>query len=403
MASVRKLRPKDPNSPWVVEYTGPDGKRRRETPKSGLKKDALEIRRRVEREIEEGSHTAASASKTVADCADAFLKKYEQRVKAGEVGRYGYNTRCKIVDNYILPRFGSRPIAELSFAEVEAFHTEIAPKLAPSTAKGHLLVLRHIEDFARKRGWTKKSTVAAVAKETTGRKGKIKTFTTEEVKTLLFLVSERVPQQRHRAHAFTRIAVNLAAFCGLRFGEIIALTAENVDTRNRVLHIRHNLTLLDELKGPKTKAGIRDVPMPQQVADMIDDWRQRFLIADERNLLFRDVRGGQYNRGGFHQNMWHPLLKRAGLFEEGEKDHYHFHALRHFAASAMIEMGIPLTDVASILGHEKFDMTLQVYAHPIVRGHRRHDAIDRMSVWLRGERDENATFEDKSLISIAAE
>lgn len=36
MASIRKLKKDDPNSPWVVEYTDHTGKRRRATPKTGL-------------------------------------------------------------------------------------------------------------------------------------------------------------------------------------------------------------------------------------------------------------------------------------------------------------------------------------------------------------------------------
>ncbi|WP_414711866.1 tyrosine-type recombinase/integrase [Sphingomonas sp. CFBP9021] len=57
---------------------------------------------------------------------------------------------------------------------------------------------------------------------------------------------------------------------------------------------------------------------------------------------------------------------------------FHFHSLRHFAASMMISHNLPLTDVASMMGHSKFDMTLQVYAHPIVGGTRRADIIERI-------------------------
>ena len=46
----------------------------------------------------------------------------------------------------------------------------------------------------------------------------------------------------------------------------------------------------------------------------------------------------------------------------------------------MIENGLPLTDVAALLGHSKFDLTLQVYAHAIVPGHRRLAALDRMAI-----------------------
>ena len=49
-------------------------------------------------------------------------------------------------------------------------------------------------------------------------------------------------------------------------------------------------------------------------------------------------------------------LRAVGLLHA---EQLHFHALRHFAASWMIENGLPLPEVASLLGHSKFDTTLQ--------------------------------------------
>ena len=75
---------------------------------------------------------------------------------------------------------------------------------------------------------------------------------------------------------------------------------------------------------------------------------------------------------------WLKLLQRAG-FPSQEWDNYHFHALRHFASSLMIESGLSLMDTASLLGHAKFDMTLQTYAHSIVGGNHRHESMERLA------------------------
>ncbi|WP_175424495.1 hypothetical protein [Azospirillum brasilense] len=57
-------------------------------------------------------------------------------------------------------------------------------------------------------------------------------------------------------------------------------------------------------------------------------------------------------------------------------------AAGHFAASFMILNGLPVTDVAALLGHRKFDTTLQIYAHPITSGYRRTETVDRMAQTL---------------------
>ena len=169
---------------------------------------------------------------------------------------------------------------------------------------------------------------------------------------------------------FNLCVVSLAAFCGLRWGEIVGLTLDNILFEERVIRVRHSLTAEDVLKGPKTRAGKRDVPMPDHIAKMLSEWAAHHYIDNDRRLFFRAKLGGKLCSGWFHKAHWHPLLIRAGI-----KEKYHFHALRHFAASWMIENGWSLPDVAAMLGHSKFDMTLQVYAHPIMAPTRNLDAM----------------------------
>ena len=145
----------------------------------------------------------------------------------------------------------------------------------------------------------------------------------------------------------------------------------------RIVRLRHSLTAWDELKGPKTQAGIRDVPLPLHVVALFREWLATFYRENERGLLFT---GRHSSRGAsssnFHEKQWHPLLKRAGLHDA---DPFHFHALRHFAASWWIGNGMPLTDVAKLMGHSKVDMTMQVYAHSLSNNSIRSDMVDRMS------------------------
>src|SRR3712207_3216642 len=99
----------------------------------------------------------------------------------------------------------------------------------------------------------------------------------------------------------------------------------------QIIHVRHSLTAWDELKGPKTKHGIRDVVMPRYVAELLREWISKFYLPNERQLIFRLAKGGPVGSSTFHMSLWKPLLRRAGLFA-GDGNEYHFHALRHFNA-----------------------------------------------------------------------
>ncbi len=73
MASVRRLKPNDPKSPWIVEYTDASGKRRRKMPKTGLKKDAEALRLKIEREMGDGVHVAKPT--TFREVTDNWIKE----------------------------------------------------------------------------------------------------------------------------------------------------------------------------------------------------------------------------------------------------------------------------------------------------------------------------------------
>lgn len=382
MASVRKRKwthNGEQKDAWVCEYTDLTGTRRRKT--FDKKKDADTFRQKVEREVADGVHIAESQTATVKEACELFIRHAEQRVNEGRLGKSRHNSFRTIVDKYMVPHFGAKLISDFTWSDANDWHSWLLKQgLSPITAKHYLVVGKQIEDYARKRGLTKQRCIAEYCREVRGVKAKtIRTFTVEQVATLLKTAEVRPPNFRPRSSLFLRCAVNLAAFCGLRYGEIIGLTMESIDLEGRIIHVRNSLTRWDVLKGPKTAAGNRDVPMPQHLAIMLAEWREKYYFENDRKLLFR-ISGTNkpFDATSFHENYWKPLLKRAGL-HDGTADPFHFHALRHFAASFMIELGLPLTDVASLLGHNTFDMTLQVYAHPVVGGNRRHDAIERMA------------------------
>jgi integrase len=326
-------------------------------------------------------------------------------VRSGNLGRCTWNGFRSIVDSSLVPEFGTKLLTGLTFEEVEAWHSRLLRRLKPVTAKNHMLALKQIEDFAIKRKLASKNVAHEVLKEVGyARKGTIRTFQMEDVQRLVGLAENlNVVVQRNtsnrRGYLLLKAAVQLAAFCGLRMGEIFGLTVESIDLKAGVLKVRHSLTQLDELKGPKTAAGNRDVPIPMRVQETLQAWLQAYYVPNPRRLVFRMSCGKMVTPSNFRTRYWVPLLKRAGLHDD-PTDAMHFHALRHFAASLMIDLGLPLTDVASLMGHEKFDMTLQVYAHPIVGGNRRRDAFERISAAITAGTvgDDNATFPPKSLV-----
>lgn len=350
---------------WQVRYIDENGRRRGKQFK--LKKEADAFERKVEREIEDGVHTPQAEAAKIADIAAEFIEHTEQRLHDGRIGHDRANNLCSVIRREVIPRLGHKRFRDLTAVDVERWYADQTRRIQPKTAKDRVYMLKLMETFARKRGYMKTSPVSDALPELRGIKAApIRVPNGEEMTHLLRYLVVKRPYHHDRSHDFLKCLVYLAALCGLRQGEILGLTIANVDFDEGMIRVRHNLTRRDVLKSPKTAAGVRDVPLPPIVAEELRSWLQRHWVANERGLIFRSSTGRRIHTAAAHR-PWKAFLARAGLTSEG-KASLHFHALRHFNASWLVANGMPITDVANLLGHGHFDVTLQVYAHSVM-GH----------------------------------
>lgn len=348
-----------------------------------LKKEADAFKRRVEDDLANGNNMVLHEAVTVRRACEEWLRAAEDRLRAGQVGRSSMANYRKAVDLHIVPHLGKMKIDDVKSIHVEDLFRKLMrqSKLSPLTARSQIFYFKQVCDFAVRRGYLRKDPVGPAMKEMRGLKPpKVRTFTIEQVREVLKVAEKPLPGQHGITFLRVKCIVHLAAFCGLRWGEIVGMTLASVDLEKGMIRVRTALSRFDELKGPKTQAGIRDVPMPPHLADMLRQWVDRYYVENERALIFRTDTGFQIRPSHFHAGHWRPLLERAGLMDGGEV--FHFHALRHFASSWWIANGMDLPTVATLMGHSKFDMTLQVYAHPVMAVSRHSDEMGRMATRL---------------------
>ena len=369
---------------WNVRYFDRTGSRR--SKQFDKKKDADRFRVQVEAEAVERGFGTHIEDVTIAKAADDFVDGEHMRWKDGRIGQGRFESiemACRIG---IKPYLGKMKLAALTAADVENWYGRLRNegKLTVRTAKDRVRELKLLCDFGVRQGYCRENVVVDAQKRLRGGvPTKVRTFSRDNVHALLSAAEQRFPGQHDRSRDMLRCVVHLAAFCGLRYGEIFGLRRQHVLIDAKVIEVRHSLTEWDELKGPKTAAGIRDVPLPAHLAAMLAHWLDRWTHPDDRDLVFRvgtPAAPKMLQACNFHTAHWRKLLDRAGLADP--TDHLHFHALRHFAASWWIISGLPLTDTASLMGHSKVDMTLQVYAHALVGGTRRAEVLEGMSAAL---------------------
>lgn len=142
------------------------------------------------------------------------------------------------------------------------------------------------------------------------------------------------------------VPVCLAAFMGLRRSEICGLRWNDVNLKERTVHV-HTAVVRGEsgyaTKGTKTRAGDRLLAIPSALVP---------ILADARGI---DPRVTQLTPAAI-TCRYEELLRSLELSGR-------FHDLRHFHASAMIAAGAPDTYIMADMGHASIDMVRRVYGH----------------------------------------
>jgi integrase len=141
----------------------------------------------------------------------------------------------------------------------------------------------------------------------------------------------------------------LAAGTGLRQGECFGLSVDRVDFLHHQVRVNRQLLGakggVPEFGPPKSKAGFRNVPLPDVVSTVLAEHLARYRRGSS-DLIFTSSYGTPLRRNTAGE-MWHRAARKAELPEWAT-----FHDLRHFYASLLISRGCSVKTVQRRLGHQ---------------------------------------------------
>lgn len=178
-------------------------------------------------------------------------------------------------------------------------------------------------------------------------------FTVDEVSRILEAV-------RHdRLYGFFALI-----FClGMRQGEVLGLRWADIDWAAGVLIITQavsrNETGSPRLARPKTKSGIREVPLTDELIRVLLG-RAAFAVREgfqHCDLVFPSVTGKVLSIGTIYNGVLSRTLDALGIPRRG------MHSGRHSASTFMLRAGVPLHIVSKVLGHSNTSVTSNVYSH----------------------------------------
>ena len=280
---------------------------------------------------------------------EAFTELYTKDMKP-RLKENTWLTKENIIQKKILPYFGKRKISEITTKDVIAWQNELLAYRDEQRKPYSQTYLKTLHNQLSAifnhavRFYELRSNPAAKA----GNMG------TEERKEMLFWT--KAEYQRF-AEAMMDKPLSFYAFemlywCGIREGELLALTPADFDFEKHTVTINKSYQRLnkqDVITTPKTPKSNRVIQMPQFLCDEIQDYLKQLYGVEPDSRIFP-----------VSKNYLHREMDR-GCKETGVK-RIRIHDLRHSHISLLIDMGFTALAIAERVGHESIDITYR-YAH----------------------------------------
>jgi integrase len=302
---------------------------------------------------------------SVGDFVRARVDQWESagNISARTAERYRYS-----VEKQIVPHIGNKTLQKLRTIDIEQWHTTLRTKgraggqsgiTARTIGHAHRVLSKALSDAVKN-----DLVVRNVARSETAPK-----ITEDEM-----VIVQDVPGFVAKLDSDRlRTPALVALFTGMRLAEVLALKWSRVDLDRKVIEVRDALERTKahgiRFKAPKSKAGRRDITLPEILVDALREHRKSQLelrmklgagkLPDDA-LLFGDIDGNPPSPNAFSA-AWSDFAERIGMPDVT------FHALRHTHASQLIDADVDIVTISKRLGHAKPDITLRIYAHMFQR------------------------------------
>ncbi len=266
-----------------------------------------------------------------------------------------------VIRKHIGPALGHRELARLTPMQIQQWENDLLRQGIPAASIGLMhTVLSGAYRYALRMELVPRNPTAAVSPPT---------IQDTETYTPDVAVVNRLLHTADELDARHAPVFRLLAYTGLRLGEALALTWENVNLDEGWLLVTQSLgrrrgSLM--VSSPKTASGNRKVDLDARTVRLLrehrsrQDERQADLVGywDDRGIVFPDSRGGWLNPSLVTRQL-QTLSKRIGSPNITSR------SLRHFHATVLLQAGVNPVIVSKRLGHANVSITTDVYAHAL--------------------------------------
>ena len=333
----------------VQVYLGTvDGKRKYKSVYGKTQKEADRKADEVRRALEKGLDI--SETSTFSEIAERWLKTKENTVCRSQVVQY--RSCLKHINQYI----GNKDIRRLVPSDLQEIIDRSA-KMNPNTGKpsSHrtLIAIKstalQVANYAISARLTDFNFAISVSLPKDKTVQTRRALSDSEQKTILAV--------EHRG----KLPAMIMMYAGLRRGELLALTWNDIDLNNRTITITKSAEVLNNQinikDGAKTKSSVRVVNIPSALSEYLVDCKAKATS----DIVCCSAKGAYMSLTAWRR-MWqsyiHALQEANPLMPD-----FTPHWLRHTYATILYHAGVDVLTAKELLGHSKIQTTLDIYTH----------------------------------------
>ena len=298
---------------------------------------------------------------------DQYFKEWKV-AKRGSVKPNTIRAYSCFYNNHISPVLGKKKVQKIERREVLKLQRAIKDHKSANTANRVVVVLNILLKDAVRDEIIIKNPAESIKplKISDNARDTIHRALTEEEQACFM-------EELKSDHYYSFIAFLLCT--GMRTGEAAALTWSDIDYKQNVIHITKTGTLSENgeqvIGAPKSKAGMRDIPMNDTIKTVLRDHRERFygdMLPMGNLLVFTSIYDKMIRSKAVNDAIHDALERLDKKLEKKEEGGLHIepftaHALRDTFATRYIEQGGTPQTLKTILGHSSLAMTMDLYSH----------------------------------------
>lgn len=341
---------------WSVAYIGPDGRLHRPTTTYLAKDDAIGWLNGERDLIRREEWTPPAERRVVKLERGQTFREYSTTWLATRRNRRGEPLKPRTVDLYngllrqhILPTFGDLPLVAITPDLIDTWHRQLLPDKPTRRAHAYALLFSVLKSASSGRHRLIRENPCQIEGAAhVERKFEPNPATPDQIRIIVAEMPEKY-----------RAFVLVAAFCGLRYGELAELRRKDLDLKAMTVRVargvvwRKNQTVIGT---PKSRAGIRTVAIPSNLKAPLEHHLEEFAQPGPDGLMFSNAAGTGHLHPSTIMKTYRKARKKAG------REDLRIHDLRHTHATLAAQAGATLKEMMERMGQSTVEAAM-VYQH----------------------------------------